>query len=70
MPGAAMPAALEEIDPALFDEIFHLNVLGLIVAMWAVIPLMRAQGGISRTSACAKWLGQRPRRCRRRPPIP
>jgi len=26
------------------DEIFHLNVLGPIVAMQAVIPLMRAQG--------------------------
>jgi len=33
------------VDPALFDEIFHLNVLGPIVAMQAVIPLMRAQGG-------------------------
>jgi short-subunit dehydrogenase len=29
----------------LFDEIFHLNVLGPIVAMQAVIPLMRAHGG-------------------------
>ena len=28
-----------------FDEIFHLNVLGPIVAMQAVIPVMRAQGG-------------------------
>jgi NAD(P)-dependent dehydrogenase (short-subunit alcohol dehydrogenase family) len=43
MRGAAMRP--EEIDPALFDEIFHLNVLGPIVAMQAVIPLMRAQGG-------------------------
>src|SRR4029077_9945612 len=38
-------ASVEEIDPAIFDEIFHLNVLAPIVAMQAVIPLMRAQGG-------------------------
>jgi NAD(P)-dependent dehydrogenase (short-subunit alcohol dehydrogenase family) len=43
--GRSYAAALEEIDPALFDEIFHLNVLGPIVAMQAVIPPMRAQGG-------------------------
>lgn len=43
--GRSYAAALEEIDPALFDEIFHLNVLGPIVAMQAVIPLLRAQGG-------------------------
>ena len=43
--GRSYAAAVEEIDPALFDEIFHLNVLGPIVAMQAVIPLMRAQGG-------------------------
>ena len=35
---------MEEINPELFDEIFHLNVLGPIVAMQAVIPIMRAQG--------------------------
>jgi short-subunit dehydrogenase len=35
---------VEEIEPELFDEIFHLNVLGPIVAMQAVIPIMRAQG--------------------------
>ena len=35
---------MEEIEPELFDEIFHLNVLGPIVAMQAVIPIMRAQG--------------------------
>jgi short-subunit dehydrogenase len=28
-----------------FEEIFHLNVLGPIVGMRAVIPLMREQGG-------------------------
>jgi short-subunit dehydrogenase len=43
--GRSYAAAVEEIDPALFDEIFHLNVLAPIVAMQAVIPLMRAQGG-------------------------
>src|SRR5579872_6701866 len=43
--GRSYAAAVEEIDPALFDEIFHLNVLGPIVAMQAVIPIMRQQGG-------------------------
>ena len=43
--GRSYAASVEEIDPALFDEIFHLNVLGPIVAMQAVIPAMRAQGG-------------------------
>src|SRR5207245_11673464 len=43
--GRSYAASIEEIDPALFDEIFHLNVLGPIVAMQSVIPLMRAQGG-------------------------
>src|ERR1700747_1390489 len=43
--GRSYAGAVEEIDPVIFDEIFHLNVLGPIVAMQAVIPLMRAQGG-------------------------
>ena len=43
--GRSYAASVEEIDPALFDEIFHLNVLGPIVAMQAVIPPMRQQGG-------------------------
>jgi short-subunit dehydrogenase len=43
--GRSYAAAVEEIDPVVFDEIFHLNVLGPIVAMQAVIPVMRAQGG-------------------------
>lgn len=42
--GRSYAAAVEEIDPAIFDEIFHLNVLGPIVAMQAVITIMRAQG--------------------------
>src|ERR1700733_7870613 len=43
--GRSYAASVEEIEPALFDEIFHLNVLGPIVAMQAVIPLMRTQSG-------------------------
>src|ERR1700729_2288632 len=43
--GRSYAASIEEIETALFDEIFHLNVLGPIVAMQAVIPVMRAQGG-------------------------
>jgi short-subunit dehydrogenase len=43
--GRSYAASVEEIDPELFDEIFHLNVLGPIVAMQAAIPMMRAQGG-------------------------
>ena len=42
--GRSYAAAVEEIDPLIFDEIFHLNVLAPIVAMQAVIPLMRSQG--------------------------
>lgn len=41
--GRGYGAAIEAIEPALFDEIFHLNVLGPVVAMQAAIPLMRAQ---------------------------
>src|ERR1700692_4349380 len=43
--GRSYAAAIEEIEPELFDEIFHLNVMGPIVAMQAVIPLMGEQGG-------------------------
>ena len=42
--GRSYAASIEEIQPELFDEIFHLNVLGPIVAMQAVIPLMRNSG--------------------------
>jgi short-subunit dehydrogenase len=42
--GRSYAAAVEEIEPELFGEIFHLNVLGPIIAMQAVIPIMRAQG--------------------------
>ena len=43
--GRSYAAAVADIEPELFDEIFRLNVLGPIVAMQAVIPAMRAQGG-------------------------
>jgi short-subunit dehydrogenase len=43
--GRSYAASIEEIDPEIFDEIFHLNVLAPIVAMQVVIPIMRAQGG-------------------------
>lgn len=43
--GRSYAAAVEEIEPAMFTEIFNLNVLAPIVAMQAVIPAMRAQGG-------------------------
>lgn len=43
--GRSYAASVETIDPDIFDEIFHLNVLGPIVAMQGVIPIMRAQGG-------------------------
>ena len=41
--GRGYGAAVAEIEPELFEEIFHLNVLGPIVAMQAVIPDMRAR---------------------------
>jgi short-subunit dehydrogenase len=43
--GRSYAAAIEEIDPALLDEIFHLNVVGQIVAMQSVIPIFRRQAG-------------------------
>jgi len=43
--GRSYGASVEQIDPQAFDEIFHLNVLAPIMAMQAVIPIMRAQGG-------------------------
>src|SRR6185295_2800494 len=43
--GRSYAASVEEIDTALVEEIFHLNVLGPIVAMQAGIPPMRTQGG-------------------------
>lgn len=43
--GRSYSAAVEDIEPEIFAEIFRLNVLGPIVAMQAVIPHMRSQGG-------------------------
>jgi len=43
--GRSYGASIEEIEPDIFDEIMHLNVLGPILAMQAVIPFMRKQGG-------------------------
>ena len=43
--GRGYGASVEEIDPAAFTEIFTLNVLAPIIAMQAVIPIMRAAGG-------------------------
>lgn len=43
--GRGYAARIEEIDTGMFDEIFHLNVLGPIVAMQSVIPIFRSQGG-------------------------
>ena len=43
--GRSYAASVETIDPSMFDEIFHLNVLGPIIAMQSVIPIMRGQGG-------------------------
>ena len=43
--GRSYGVKVEDIDPATFEEIFRLNVLGPIVAMQAVIPTMRSQGG-------------------------
>jgi len=42
--GKAYEATIEQIEPDVFEEIFKLNVLGPVVAMQAVIPIMRAQG--------------------------
>ena len=42
--GRGYGASIEEIDPTAFTEIFTLNVLAPIVAMQAVIPIMRTAG--------------------------
>lgn len=42
--GRGYGASIEQIDPTAFTEIFTLNVLAPIVAMQAVIPIMRAAG--------------------------
>ena len=42
--GQSYGARVEEIDPEIVEQIFRLNVLAPIIAMQAVIPLMRAAG--------------------------
>ena len=42
--GRGYGASVENIDPVAFTDIFTLNVLAPIVAMQAVIPIMRAAG--------------------------
>ena len=42
--GRSYGSTIEDIDPKIFDEIYHLNVLAPIVAIQSVIPAMRAQG--------------------------
>ncbi|MEI6699918.1 MAG: SDR family oxidoreductase [Mycobacteriaceae bacterium] len=42
--GRGYGAPVEDIDPVAFTDIFTLNVLAPIVAMQAVIPIMRAAG--------------------------
>lgn len=43
--GQGLHVPLERIDLADFEQVMRLNVYGPLVAMQAVIPLMRAQGG-------------------------
>jgi short-subunit dehydrogenase len=43
--GRGLHVPIERIDIADFQQVMELNVFGPLVAMQAVIPLMRAQGG-------------------------
>ncbi len=43
--GQGLRAPIEEIDLEQYRDIVELNVFGVLLAMQAVIPLMRAQGG-------------------------
>ena len=43
--GRGYDASVEKTDPEKYREIFNLNVIGTLVAMQAVIPIMRKQGG-------------------------
>jgi short-subunit dehydrogenase len=43
--GQGYDAPVETIDARLFRDNFQLNVIGALVAMQAVIPVMRKQGG-------------------------
>ncbi len=43
--GQAYDAPVEQIDPDTYRALFAVNVVGPLVAMQAVIPIMRQQGG-------------------------
>lgn len=43
--GRGYDALIENTDPEKYRDIFNLNVIGTLVAMQAVIPIMRRQGG-------------------------
>ncbi len=43
--GQGYDAQVEAIDPAIFRQIFELDLMGPILAMQAVIPTMREEGG-------------------------
>jgi NAD(P)-dependent dehydrogenase (short-subunit alcohol dehydrogenase family) len=43
--GQALHVPVEHVKPEEYRSVFQLNVIGVLVAMQAVIPLMRAQGG-------------------------
>jgi short-subunit dehydrogenase len=43
--GQGLHTPVEKMDIAQYRSVFELNVVGVIVAMQAVIPLMREQGG-------------------------
>jgi len=43
--GQAMYAPIEKVDIDTYRSVFELNVVSVLVAMQAVIPIMRAQGG-------------------------
>lgn len=43
--GQGMHTRVETADPQLYRALFELNVVGVLVAMQAAIPLMRRQGG-------------------------
>ncbi len=43
--GQGMGMPIEQIDLNMYREIMQLNVFGVLVAMQAVIPIMRQQGG-------------------------
>lgn len=43
--GQGMHTAIERADPSIYRSLLELNVVGVLIAMQAAIPLMRRQGG-------------------------